>query len=75
MSTQLDNLYVCVTSDGDILNWKELKGFCKDTCYKIIDFTDHRKSTCVTRFLYDPFGGIEIPWKQLHKEAKEIDKQ
>ena len=77
----LDRLHVGVDSDGQIFTWKSLKVFItkRQSClfskkiWKLTDFTDFRKSTFITRFNFDPFGGIEIPWKELHEEAKKID--
>lgn len=60
--------------EGREITWKELKdelALFHYTEYSLLQYTDFRCSTDLNaRFLYDPFTGETIPWKELRKECK-----
>lgn len=77
MENPLESLYDMtigqfnVSYDSVILiTLKQLIDDYRSTVYSLEDFFDRRKSTCLTRFNYDPFTGKEIPWKFLREEIK-----
>lgn len=53
-----------------LVTLRELIDEQPNTVFSLDDFFDRRKSTCLTRFNYDPYTGQEIPWKTIKEELK-----
>lgn len=51
--------------DSELVSVNELKE--KRSCYSMKEYTDWRYSTNLTRFVYCPFCGEKIIWKDIKK--------
>lgn len=56
--------------DAKIISVSDLLNIYEYTVYKLADFFDCRKSTCLSRFKYDPYTGKKIEWNRLNKIFK-----